>query len=382
MSIESQLKRTVLYNSHRQLGGKCIEFGGWEMPVQYSSIIEEHHAVRQTAGIFDIAHMGHVRCRGPQAADFLNYLLTNNLQKLNPGKGQYTLMCLPTGGVVDDLLVYQLADQDFWMIVNASRQVDDLDWMTQQLALSMFSDKVALTNLSGDYGAVAIQGPKAVEFIDSIFQDNLSTDIPLIRGIKKNQILPQKFSGVTVWVARTGYTGEDGFEIIAPLSVLEALWNRALGMGKPFGIKPAGLGARDTLRTEACLPLYGHELSEAISPLEAGLDRFVAMDKSQFVGRDALEQQLKSGLNRKLAAFRVIDKSPPPRPQYALWSNTPDRIKIGETTSGTQSPSLNTGIGLGLVKPEYAIPGTMISVEIRGRFYSAEIVTKPLYRKP
>jgi aminomethyltransferase len=365
------LKQTPLYAAHVKLGGRMVEFGGWEMPVQYSSIVDEHLAVRRAAGLFDISHMGEVRATGAGAVEFLNYLLTNDLRKLAPGQGQYTLMCNERGGTIDDLYVYRLGDQEFLLIINASRIEPDVDWIQKQAAKR---GGVTVENVSDAMGAVALQGPRAVEFIDGCFPGS-----PKPSGLKKNQIATLIYEGQAIYVARTGYTGEDGFEVVAPAGIIEKVWTTILSQGHAHCAQPAGLGARDTLRTEMCYPLYGHELDENTSPIEAGVGFFVALDKGEFIGRSALEDQKKNGPKKKCVAFKMTDKSAPPRPHYKIWKNGSE---IGEVVSGTQSPSLGIGIGLGYVRPEFAAPGTPIEIEIRGKRAPAMIVKKPLYQKP
>ncbi|MGZ5530138.1 MAG: glycine cleavage system aminomethyltransferase GcvT [Limisphaerales bacterium] len=377
------LKRTPLYNAHQKLGARLIEFGGWEMPVQYTSIIDEHQAVRTAAGIFDIAHMGEVLVNGPAAAGFLNGILTNDIRKLETGLGQYTILCNEQGGAVDDLYAYRLADNEYLLIINASRIDNDVPWMQQQLAKFANSANVKLQNVSDTTAAIAVQGPRVKEFIDQCFPGNSlgGTKVSKLSELKKNQIAkyPWGAEKSSVWIGRTGYTGEDGFEIVAPANVIESIWDRILETGKTVGIKPAGLGARDTLRTEVCYTLYGHELDENTTPIDAGVGFFVALEKGNFVGRSILAQQKAEGAKKKLVAFKMSDKSAPPRPHYPIWNG--DK-KIGEVTSGTQSPSLGLGIGLGYVAPEFAKAGTTIEIEIRGRRFPAQVVPKPIYRKP
>jgi aminomethyltransferase len=378
------MQHTPLFAAHQRLGGKLIEFGGWEMPVHYTSIMDEHQAVRQAAGLFDISHMGEVLIRGPGAEAFLNETLTNDLRKLAAGQGQYTLMCHERGGVIDDLYAYRLADQEYLLIINASRIEADLAWLEPQLATFSRRNEVKLENVSDAMGAVAVQGPRVAEFINQCFPGASigGTIVPQASDLKKNQIASFRWGSSPVWVARTGYTGEDGFEVVAPGQIIEAIWTRLLVAGKPYGLKPAGLGARDTLRTEVCYPLYGHELDENTTPLEAGLGFFVALDKGGFVGWPALAAQKASGVSKKLVAFKMTDRSAPPRPGYAIWSAEPAAGKIGVVVSGTQSPTLGYGIGLGYVPPALAKAGTPLEIEIRGKRAAAVIVPKPFYRKP
>jgi aminomethyltransferase len=377
------LKRTPLYPAHVRLGGRLVEFSGWEMPVQYTSIIEEHHAVRAAAGLFDISHMGQCLVSGPNALAFLNQVLTNDLRKIQPGQGQYTLMCNDQGGVIDDLYVYCLGDQDYWLVVNASRAEADVAWLERQRA-QLFQDQgVALECLLAKYGALAVQGPRAVEFVGPVFFEGGKDGAAAarIRSLKKNQIADFRFAAASVWVARTGYTGEDGFEIIAPNDILDGLWQQLLWAGKPYGLKPAGLGARDTLRTEAGYSLYGHELDEQSTPIEAGLDRFVGLLKPSFIGRDVLARQQANGVTKKGISFKMVEKSPPPRPHYPVWNIADAAAQIGVVTSGTQSPSLGVGIGMAYVHPFFAQPGTPIAIEIRGKRMAAHVVARPTYRR-
>jgi glycine cleavage system T protein (aminomethyltransferase) len=378
------MKRTPLYNAHQKLGGKLIEFGGWEMPVQYSSITEEHLAVRQAAGLFDISHMGEVLVEGAGAEAFLNHVLTNDIRKLAPGLGQYTLLCNARGGVIDDLYAYRLGAQEYLLIINASRIEADVAWLERQLAGFPGRSEVSLRNSSDTTGALAVQGPRVVEFIGDCFPGASTggTSVARVTELKKNQVGSFNYAGSSVWVSRTGYTGEDGFEVVAPGQLIEAIWNQLLEAGRPHGLKPAGLGARDTLRTEVCYPLYGHELDENTTPLEAGVGFFVALDKGEFLGRAVLAEQKAKGPARKLVAFKMSERSAPPRPHYAIWSTGAGAAKIGEVASGTQSPSLGIGIGMGYVPAELARAGTPIEIEIRGKRAAAVVVPKPIYRKP
>ena len=378
------MKRTPLYAAHQRLGGKLIEFGGWEMPVQYTSITDEHLAVRQAAGLFDISHMGEVQIVGPAAEAFLNHTLTNDLRKLADGQGQYTLMCNERGGVIGDLYAYRLAANDYFLIINASRTDADVAWLEQQLAAFPRRCEVRLHNQSDYVGALAVQGPRVVEFINRCFPgpSTVGTHVAQVTDLKKNQVANFAPTGAAIWISRTGYTGEDGFEIVALGESIEGIWNQLLAAGQPHGLKPAGLGARDTLRTEVCYPLYGHELDEDTTPIEAGLGFFVALDKGEFVGRAVLAEQKAKGTRKKLVAFKMTDRSAPPRPHYPSWSMGPGAAKIGEVTSGTQSPSLGVGIGMGYVPPEFAAAGRLIEIEIRARRAPAEVVPKPIYRKP
>ena len=378
------LKRTPLFAAHQRAGGKLIEFGGWEMPVQYSSIVDEHLAVRRAGGLFDISHMGEVSVRGPGALAFLNHLLTNDAAKLAVGQGQYTLMCNERGGVIDDLYAYRIGAEEFLLVINASRIEPDVAWMEQQLAAWPQRAQVELKNLSDAMAAVALQGPKVRSLIDEVFPGPYTGGMKISRAseLKKNEIAVTQWDGQTIYLGCTGYTGEDGFEIISPAPLIEAIWTKLLAIGHAHCLQPAGLGARDTLRTEVCYPLYGHELDENTTPIEAGVGFFVALEKGEFIGRSALAEQKAKGTAKKCVAFKMTGKSAPPRPHYAIWSTGAGAAKVGEVVSGTQSPSLSLGIGLGYVPSGLAKPGTAIEIEIRGQRYPAAVVQKPIYRKP
>lgn len=359
-----------------------IPFGGWEMPVQYTSIVQEHRAVRQAAGLFDISHMGEVQVRGPGAERFLNGCLTNDVRKLAEGQGQYTLMCNERGGVVDDLYAYRLGTQEYLLIINASRIDADVSWLQRQLA-PLAGSGAELKDVSDATGAVAVQGPRVAAFIDQCFPgpSTAGTGVGRVTELGKNQVGRWSESGTDIWISRTGYTGEDGFEIVAPAELIEKVWQTLMSAGASHGLVPAGLGARDTLRTEVCYPLYGHELNEHTTPIEAGLGFFVAVDKGEFLGRAVLAKQKSEGVTRRLAAFKMAERSAPPRPDYPIWSTGSAVTRLGSVASGTQSPTLGVGIGMAYVPVAYAKPDTSLSVEIRGKPTPAVIVPKPFYRK-
>lgn len=377
------LQRTPLFAAHQRLGARLVEFGGWEMPVQYSSIVDEHLAVRSAAGLFDISHMGEFIVSGPGAEAFLNHTLTNDVRRLAVGQGQYSVLCNDHGGAVDDLYVYRTKDQEYLLIVNASRIAADWDWLQTQVDHAPTRDGFTLRDASVEFGAVAVQGPRVAEFVNRVIPGGSigGTLAAHVTELTKNQIGGFVFRGVSLLVARTGYTGEDGFEIVAPAEHLEAVWTALLETGAASGLKPAGLGARDTLRTEMCYPLYGHELNEDTTPFEAGIGFCVALDKGDFVGRPVLAEQKAKGVTRKCVAFRMTEKSAPPRPGYAIWSAGKDARPLGQAVSGTQSPSLGVGIGLGFVPAASAAPDTRIEIEIRGRRAPAVILPKPIFRK-
>jgi aminomethyltransferase len=322
--------------------------------------------------------MGEVTICGAASDEFLNYVLTNDVRKLSPGEGQYTLMCNEHGGTVDDLYAYKLSNQVCLLVINASRTPDDVAWLKAQWAKFPRHNEVILTDASHKYSAVAVQGPRVKEFINDCIPGGSMAAMraPHVADLKKNQIGEFRFESGGVLVSRTGYTGEDGFEVMGEHKMIERVWEKILKGGAAFGIKPCGLGARDTLRTEVCYPLYGHELDEHTSPIEAGLGFFVALDKGDFIGRKVLAEQKAKGTKKKLVAFKMTDKSAPPRSHYPIWAGG---SAVGVVTSGTQSPSLGAGIGMGYVPPEWAKGN--IEIEIRGKRHPAHIVPKPIFKK-
>ena len=372
------LKRTALFSAHEKLGARLIDFGGWEMPVQYTGITDEHLAVRNAAGVFDISHMGEVTVSGAGAADFLNSILTNDIRKLAPGLGQYTLMCNERGGTIDDLYAYQLSEGVYFLIINASRVEPDVAWL--QARAAAVNGELKLTDASHNYSAIAVQGPRVKDFINAVIPGaSISARrVNAVTDLKKNEVGGFNFEHGCLLVSRTGYTGEDGFEIVGGDEAIRHAWNKFLEIGAPFGIKPCGLGARDTLRTEVCFPLYGHELDEETTPIEAGLGSFVTFDKGDYVGGLALAAQNAGGAHKKLIAFKISGATAPPRPGYPIYSGN---VKIGVVTSGTPSPSLGIGIGMGYVQREFALPDRAIEIEIRGRLTLAAVVPKPIYKK-
>jgi aminomethyltransferase len=362
-------KKTPLYEEHVGLGAKMVPFAGWLMPVQYASIVEEHQAVRNNVGIFDISHMGQLIVDGTGACEWLNTMLTNNVGKLDVGTGQYTFLLNEGAGIIDDLIVYRIDEHKFLLVVNAARSEEDFAWLQSHFPRA---DGFALANRSADFGGVAIQGPRMSELFHALFGSGI--DLP-----SRNSIADFPFDGTIVSVARTGYTGEDGIEVFFRAADAVKFWNAALEKGKRFGIKPCGLGARDTLRLEMCYPLNGSDLSPERNPMEAGLGFFVDLTKPAFVGREVLLGTKKKGPQEKLVPFRMKEKGPPPRPHYAVFENGE---RIGEVTSGTLSPSLNWGVGMAYVSVAHAKIGAEIDIEIRGQKFPATIEKKPLYKKP
>jgi aminomethyltransferase len=371
---EAQHKKTPLYDEHMRLGAKMVPFAGWLMAVQYTSIVEEHQAVRNNVGVFDISHMGQFIVDGAGGRDWLNRMLTNNVDKLDIGMGQYTLLLNDCGGIIDDLIVYRIDEQKYLLVVNAARADEDFAWLQNHLNEMRSLDRAScnLTSRSSDFGAVAIQGPRTMALFHALFGKDI--ELPA-----RNHIADVPFDAMSVSVARTGYTGEDGIEVFFPANDAVKFWSAALERGKPLGIKPCGLGARDTLRLEMCYPLNGSDLSPERNPIEAGLGFFVDLAKTDFVGRDALLKTKEFGPREKLVPFRMKAKGPPPRPHYAVFRNGE---RVGEVTSGTLSPSLNWGIGMAYVSSAHAKIGAEIDIEIRAQKFPATVEKKPLYRKP
>ncbi len=360
------MKQTPLFTRHEALGGKIVDFGGWALPVQYQGIIAEHEAVRNAAGLFDVSHMGELLVQGQDALANLQQLVTNDLQPIQINQAVYSPMCTPEGGIVDDLLLYKLAESEWLLVVNAANTDQDETWIRSHL-----SGAATMTNLSAATAQLAIQGPRANDILQQL------TATPLT-AIRTYHFLPDvRIAGVKTLVSRTGYTGEDGFEIYLPAEAALGLWDSLMTAGQAAGLVPAGLGARDTLRFEAAMPLYGHELSLDITPLEAGLDRFVKLDKPAFIGREALRQQRSAGLPRRRVGLEMIDRGIP-RSGYEVRLG--DRI-IGQVTSGSYAPTLQKSVAMALVATDAAEAGMFVDVIIRDRPCQARIVSLPFYRR-
>lgn len=351
--------RTPLFEEHQARGGRIVDFAGWEMPVQYSGILQEHKAVRESCGVFDISHMGEFFVEGPGATAWLDSLLTNNLAALPAGHAQYTLLLNGHGGVIDDLIAYRLGPDRFLLIVNAAKIAEDAAWLRQHAC-----DGVTFDDRSSHFAALAIQGPLAGTVFHSLF----GRPMPASRNVVE-ETTPES------WIATTGYTGEAGFEWIIPAAGAVSAWRRVL----EAGAMPCGLGARDTLRLEMCYPLNGSDLSPAHTPLEAGLGFFVDLKKTGFIGQEPLRQQKQGLLPRKLCALRIEEKSPPIRAHYRVFVNGEP---VTETTSGALSPSLGCGIALAYLPPAYSDPGQEIEIEVRERRFRGHVVKKPFFKKP
>ncbi|MGE0680916.1 MAG: glycine cleavage system aminomethyltransferase GcvT [Candidatus Binatia bacterium] len=358
-------KRTPLYDTHRVLAARMVEFGGWEMPVHYSGILAEHHAVRTHAGLFDLSHMGEIEIAGPRALEVCQELLVTDVARVQLWQAQYSVLCYPDGGCVDDVIVYRVETDCYLLCVNAANIEKDWNWIVEHN-----QKRAQIRSRSDDYALIALQGPSSME----ILQPLVSSDLSLIR---RYWSAPGEVAGRRALIARTGYTGEDGFELFVAPSDSLAIWNACLELGSQSGLVPVGLGARDTLRLEAGMLLYGNDLDAETSPLEAGLARLVHFDKEKFIGREALLRQHTEGLGKQLVGFKM-ETAGIPRHGYTLWTGADH---AGVVTSGTQSPTLGVGVGLGYVPPIYATVGAMLEVEIRNRRAPARVVKLPFYRK-
>ena len=360
------MKKTTLYNIHEKLGAKIVEFAGFLMPVQYSSIIAEHKSVRNSVGVFDVSHMGEVFVSGDNALDFVQHITINDASKLIPGRVQYSAMCYPDGGIVDDLLVYKISDTQFMLVINASNTEKDFNWMVQNNKLG-----VGLDNKSDEYSLLAIQGPKSKETLQKICDKELN--------LEYYNFFEAKIAGYNMIVSRTGYTGELGFEIYfkGDEKVAEEVWNKIFEAGKEFEIQPVGLGARDSLRLEMGFCLYGNDIDQTTNPLEAGLGWITKLSKENFIGKDALLKIKANSLKRKLTAL-TSDEKAFPRHGYDL---TIDSKKVGTITSGTVSPVLEKPIALGYIDSEYTNENSKINFFIRGKEIPAKIVKLPFVKK-
>lgn len=359
----SGLRRTPLAAAHARLGARLVPFAGFEMPVQYRSILEEHRAAREEAALFDVSHMGQIWLSGPDAVASAERLLTCPVESLRPGRVRYGCLCLESGGTVDDVTVYRVADDVLFLCVNAANVEKDYRWCVRHAL-----PETEVRDRSPETALLALQGPAAERALAPLAEAELG-------ALKRFRFLETKVAGHSVLVSRTGYTGSDGFELYAPADAAEPLWE-ALLAGQDAAVAPAGLGARDTLRLEAALPLYGHELDDATSPLEAGLDRFVKLERGGFLGAEALRRQAETGLSRRLAGF-VLEGRGIAREGYTLLH---DGEEVGVVTSGAPSPTLGKSIGLGYVPPPHARTGAELEVVIRSRRVAARVVETPFVR--
>lgn len=365
-----QLKKTPLNAVHRQLGGRMVDFGGWDMPVQYpAGTIEEHLRTRTHSGLFDVSHMGEIEVRGSDAILFVNRITSNDVTKLVDGQAQYSALTTPFGTVIDDLLVYRFSSHHLLLVVNAGTTEKDWDWIKSHRA----NESVDLTNVSSDYCQLALQGPEALGILQKL------TDLPLAE-MKYYHFSPGTVDGVASIVSRTGYTGEDGFEVYAPAARAEQLWNQILDAGNTgsnTGVVPCGLAARNTLRLEAGMALYGHEIDETTTLLEANLGWICKLDKGDFVGRQQLVQQKEEGVRSKLVGFEVTERGIARDGQDVVLN---DR-RVGRVTSGSPAPYLKKNIGFAYLPAEFASAGQEIKIDVRGRLVTAQVVKTPFYKR-
>jgi aminomethyltransferase len=364
------MKRTPLYEEHVKAGARMVDFAGFLMPIQYSGIIEEHRAVREAMGMFDLSHMGELRVTGPDSAAAVDGLVTNDIRGLESGQIRYTPMCYPDGGIVDDLLAYRFPDDDdgrdsVLLVVNASNIEKDLTWIREKIA-----GNAAVTDVSDETALIAVQGPLAEGFLQRFTEHDL-------RSIGYYHFVVGSIAGSMAFISRTGYTGEDGFELYLRVEDAAHVWRVLLENGSPEGLRPVGLGARDTLRLEAGYMLYGNDIDQSTTPLEAGLGWTVKFEDRDFIGKEALERQKAEGVTRRMAALEMLDRAIPRQHYSILIGDQP----VGELTSGTFSPTFERGIGLGYLKREHAEPGTEVAVDIRNAPHPARLVKKPMYKR-
>lgn len=360
----SAVKKTPLHDVHVSLGAKMVEFAGYFMPVQYRGIIEEHHHVRRAVGVFDVSHMGEFEFRGPGALAFLQRMTINDVARLAPDQAQYSAMCYPDGGIVDDLIIYRLPDR-YLAIVNAANLRKDWEWLQQEA-----TPAAGMVDVSEQTGLLAVQGRHAQDTLQKLTAVHLSE-------IKYYWLAPGEVAGVPALISRTGYTGEDGFEIACDARHTVKVWEALFQAGREFKIEPIGLGARDTLRLEMKFCLYGNDIDQTTNPLEAGLGWITKLDKGDFIGREAIANAKAQGLHRKLVGFELPGRHLA-RHGYAILK---DGATIGQVTSGTFSPSLQKAIGMGYVATTHSAVGTEVAVDVRGRSLAARLVTTPFYRR-
>ena len=367
------LRRTPLFDWHTNHGGRMVEFGGWEMPVQYTSIVDEHHTVRKAVGLFDISHMGRLSFVGADAPRLLSHLLTCRVDNLVDGQIRYGLICNDEGGILDDVLVNRIDATSFGLVVNASNREKIVDWIgnrTSDIAAANQTLDLRFEDHTLDTAMIAVQGPLALKLVNRVTGESFDS-------MKYYTGRSIKLDGVSVFVSRTGYTGEDGFELIVPNANATTLWDKLMETGRDLGGKPCGLGCRDTLRLEAAMPLYGHELSESVDPLTAGLGSSVKLDKPEFAGREALAK-IAEQANRKVRVGLKLGSRRIAREHSEIFAGTE---RIGEVTSGTFSPTLEQAIAMAYLTSEHSKVGTSVEVDIRGKRESAEVVALPFYKR-
>ncbi|MEZ5285496.1 MAG: glycine cleavage system aminomethyltransferase GcvT [Vicinamibacterales bacterium] len=362
------LKKTPLHATHVALGARMVSYGGWDMPVEYSGIVAEHMAVRTAAGLFDVSHMGEVEIAGPGALDAVQHITSNDAAKLQVGQIQYSALTTPEGTFVDDLLVYRLGPSHYLLVINAANIDKDVAWITARAAEAV--PGIAVVNSSDRYALIALQGPRAQEILQPLTGVDLA-------GMKYYWFANGEVAGVRATVSRTGYTGEDGFEIMVPAAMGARVWDALLAAGGPAGLIPAGLGARDTLRLEASMRLYGNDMDETSTVLEADLGWIVGWKKPAFLGHDVLHAQKADGVSKKMVGFEMVDRAIA-RHGYPVWHGGQP---VGVVTSGTQTPFLKKAIGMAYVPPALTTPGTELEIEIRGRRSRATVVPMPFYKR-
>ena len=365
------MKHTPLIDAHRKAQGKLVDFAGWEMPIQYSGVVDEYQAVRHHAGLFDVSHMGRISITGPGSLAFLQRVTTNDVSTLSVRQSQYSMICAPNGGIKDDIFVYHVKPYEFLVCVNASNRETIVAWLHKKVAQAQ---ACKVQDQSASLAQIAIQGPASRDILTAAGLTDLST-------LKIRQCLDATLCGRSIVVTRTGYTGELGYELYLPAEGAPQIWDRLLEAGRPLGMKPAGLGARDLLRLEMAYLLYGNDMNEETTPIEAGAEWVVKFDKGEFIGRTELLAQHTDGPARRLVAFELIEKAVP-RHGFKILSVQAPHAQIGEVTSGNLSPILQKGIGLGYVAPTVAQPGSSILIDIRGKSCPAVVVKPPFYKKP
>lgn len=362
--MTNEVKRTPLYNLHKALGAKMTVFAGWEMPLEYSGIIDEHRTVRSAVGLFDVSHLGKIEVTGLKALDAVQVATTNDASKLSDGQVQYNLICNPSGGIMDDVTLYRFSEDRFMFCVNAANREKIFNWLRENIGnIAEVRDK------SSDRATLALQGPLAQQVLQKVCDVELSL-------IRYYRFVLNNINGIEAILSRTGYTGEEGFEIYVSSAAAETVWQMIMDAGKDVGIKPCGLGARDSLRLEMGYTLYGNDITEETTPLEAGLERFVKFQKPSFIGKEALLTQAHEGIKKRLVGFEMVGRGIP-RSHYPIHA---DGRRIGEVTSGESSPSVGKFIGMGYVETQFSNPGTKIKIEIRGKMVEAVVVPRPFYK--
>lgn len=364
------MQQTPLIAQHRAAGAKLVDFAGWEMPIQYSGVLDEYHTVRAKAGLFDVSHMGRITVSGPGSVGFLQYVTTNDVSKISVGSSQYSMVCNPNGGIQDDIFVYHVKPYEFLVCVNASNRAKIVAWLLEKV---VHVQGCKVRDRSAELAQIAVQGPISRELL-------IDAGVAAVADVKVRQCREVTAFGGSVIVSRTGYTGELGYELYLPAHLAPLAWEDLLKVGRPLGLKPAGLGARDLLRLDMGYLLYGNDINEDISPLEASAEWVVNFDKCEFVGRGKLLSQRTQGAARRLVGFELLEKAVPRHGFTILSADSPGQ-SIGEVTSGNLSPLLQKGIGLGYLPPRYTEPGTMILIDIRGKAVPAKVVKPPFYKK-